>query len=76
MNERGHEEEQWVKVIKGSKITKKYALYYTTLSNAYSRLEEFLAKPGKPLQTQTNNQRVLTKQNSVFKCKSARFLQK
>ena len=35
----------WVKVVKGSKITKKAAPYYLELSNAYANLEKFLADP-------------------------------
>ena len=64
-----------MKVIKGSKITKKAAPYYTTLSNAYSLLDEFLAKPSPPTETRTNNQILLPKHQSVFKIKAARLLQ-
>ena len=64
-----------MEVIKGSKITKTSAPYYTTLSNAYLRLEEFSANPGPPPETQTRNQTVLTKHQSAFKSKSARSLQ-
>ena len=64
-----------MKVIKGSKITKKYAPYYTTLSNAYSRLEEFSENPGPTHETQTKNQTVLPKHQSASKRKSARRLQ-
>ena len=62
-------------MIKGSKITKKSATYYTTLSNAYSLLEELLANPSPQTETQTNNQRVLPKHHSIFKIKAAHRLQ-
>ena len=64
-----------MKVIKVSRITNKFAPYYTTLSNAYARVEEFLANPGPPSETQTKNQKVLSKHQSDFKIKAARRLQ-
>ena len=65
-----------MKVIKGSKITKKSAPYYTKLSNAYARLEEFPENPGQPSENQTKNQRVLPKHQSTFKIKAAHSFQK
>ena len=41
--ERG--ESEWVKVEKGSKITKSTAPYYVELSNYYFKLAEFSADP-------------------------------
>ena len=65
-----------MKVIKGSKITKTYAPYYTTLSNAYYQIEEFSENPGPPLETQTKIQRVLPKHHITFKIKAAHSFQK
>ena len=74
MDKERREEEQWTKVIKCSKTTKKAAPYYTTLSNAYARLEEFSENPGPPPETQTKNQKVPSKHQSTFKTKAARRL--
>ena len=55
LDEERRKEEQWVKVIKGSKITKTSSPYYTPISNAYAQLEELTANTGPPPETQTKN---------------------
>ena len=60
-----------MKVVKGSKITKKAAPYYVELSNAYANLEKFSDDPG---QTNTINNLItktgVAKQPSNFKIKA------
>ena len=64
-----------MKVIKGSKTTKKAAPYYTTLSIAYLQLEELSENPGPPPETQTKNQTVIPKHQSDFKSTASHRLQ-
>ena len=60
-----------MKVVKGSKITKKAAPYYVELSNAYANLEKFSDDPG---QTNTINNLItktgVAKQPRYFKIKA------
>ena len=46
LDEKAGTKEGWVKVVKGSKITKKAAPYYLELSNSYATLGKFSANPG------------------------------
>ena len=58
----------WVKVIRGSKITKITKPYYVQLSNAYAKLEQFSADSDPPpIQKTTLQQQKIPKQPSNFK---------
>ena len=46
LDKRESKKEGWVKVVRGSNITKKTAPYYLELSNFYATLGKFLADPG------------------------------
>ena len=75
LDEKASAKEGWVKVVKGSKITKKAAPYYLELSNSYATLDKFSANPG-PISIKikrcANNSMSLPKQEqSVFKAKAA-----
>ena len=62
------DEQDWVLVKKGSKITKPTDTYYIKLSNAYSKLAEFSADPGTPDEP--------TPATSLFKLKAAKRRQR
>ena len=59
--------ESWVKVMKGSNITKKSAPYYVELSNSYATLDKFLSEPSPP---NTAKRAIDVENKSVFKVKA------
>ena len=75
LGEEASTKEGWVKVVKGSKITKETAPYYLELSNSYATLGKFSANPGPTninIKRHTNNSMSpLKSNNSVFKAKAA-----
>ena len=57
-----------MKVVKGSKLTKKAAPYYVELSNSYATLDKFLSEPSPPSKDRSTFD---LENRSIFKVKAA-----
>ena len=72
--EKDDEGEPWVKIVKGSKLSKSAAPYYIALSNAYAYLEEFSADSDPTHEISNDNECTKigeAKQPSKFKARAA-----
>ena len=74
LDEKASAKEGWVKVVKGSKITKNAVPCYLELSNSYANLGKLLTTQGPPhmIDKHANNGVVTEAEGSTFNVKAAK----